>query len=309
MSVEERIDPTWIVDHYKRLRAASRIPLDVSLEVVTLTNTGHGLGDTMMLTDLPRVAAVHGQVASVFSQSKHFRPLMAFNPHFADRVYPFWAAADRLCGVFDLGNGHTIQRIRRAFGYPVEDKPAGCLVVPAGERFPRRFVLHFEPGQHAHAQRTSIHPHARRIYPKTLEAIAQFVHDHPEYEFFEIGSSKSSLPGVHDATGLGLASSIELIASSQYFVGIISGPLHVAAALGLRLITIVNFPEPASIVLPTLKDTGQVESEWLYPQAVVLHQEGEGGTTYELSTRSLERAVAGELYPYWSDDYLVLIHT
>ncbi len=145
--------------------------------------------------------------------------------------------------------------------------------------------------------------------PETLGAIQRFVHAHPEYEFFEIGTRRSGLDGLADATGLALPETIALMASCGYFIGIISGPLHVAAALGLRLITIINFPDPRCVVLPTLKDVGVIESEWLYPQSVVLHQEGVGGTVSAFGVDSLDAAVAGELYPYWSDAYLPLIHT
>jgi len=304
-----RIAPDSIVDHYQRLERGPKPRLDVPLEIVTLTNTGHSLGDTVVLTDLPRAAAARGQTASVFSQSAHFTTLMSFNPHFEERVFPFWAAADRLIAVFDLGNGHTFQRLRRAFGYAVDDKPAGCLVVPAQPGTERRFVIHLEPGRHADWQREQVHARARQVYPETLAAIQRFVSAHPEYEFFEIGGKRSPLEGVADATGRPLAETIDLMASCGYFLGIISGPLHLAAALGLRLITIINFPEPQQVVLPTLKDAGVIESEWLYPQSVILHQEGAGGTVSAFGRDSLEEAVAGELYPYWSDEYLSLIHT
>jgi hypothetical protein len=305
----KRVQPDSIVDHYLNLERSPKPRLDIPLELVTLTNTGHGLGDTVVLTDLPRAAAARGEVASVFSQSPHFAALMKFNPHFEERVFPFWAAADRLVAVFDLGNGHTVQRLRRAFGYDVDDKPSGCLVLPPQMRGDRRFAVHFEAGRHAEWQREQVHSRARQVYPESLAAIQRFVRAHPEYEFFEVGRTRAGLDGVADATGLALPDTMALMASCGYFIGIISGPLHVAAALGLRLITIVNFPEPRTVVLPTLKDVGVIESEWLYPQSVILHQEGAGGTVAAFGLDSLEAAVAGEVYPYWSDDYLPLIHT
>jgi hypothetical protein len=84
--------------------------------------------------------------------------------------------------------------------------------------------------------------------------------------------------------------------------------MHLAAALGLKIVGIINFPDPARIFLPVLKDINLVESSWLYPQSVLLHQDGEGELVARFSLLNLERAIAGELYPYWSDRYLPLIH-
>jgi hypothetical protein len=309
MTRAQPIDPQWIVDYYRELTAPPKLRLEAPLELVTLTNTGHGLGDTVILSDLPRAAAHAGAVASVYSQSPYFPVLMSLNPHFEERILPFWAAADRLCAVFDLGNGHIIQRLRRAFGYAPDPTPAGCLSPPNASPGPKRAVFHFEPGYHAVWQRRHVHPRAREVYAEHLADVQRFVLGRPDWEFFEVGSTSSGLKKVVDATGRPLEQTIALMASCRYFVGVISGPLHVAAALGLRVVAIVNFPPPAQIVLPTLKDLGRIESEWLYPQSVILHQEGSGGTTYRFSLQNLERAFAGELYPYWSDRYLGLIET
>jgi hypothetical protein len=85
------------------------------------------------------------------------------------------------------------------------------------------------------------------------------------------------------------------------------GPLHVAAALNVNIICITNFPPAEMICLPALKDIDQVESEWFYPQSVILHQDGEGPFVKQLSLENLQRALDGDLYPYWSDRYLPLI--
>ena len=98
------------------------------------------------------------------------------------------------------------------------------------------------------------------------------------------------------------------MASCEYFIGIISGPLHLAIALGLKVVNIINFPDPTRIYLPVLKDIPQVESEWFYPQSVLLHEDGEGEMVVRFGLANLERAINGELYPYWSDRYLELIN-
>ncbi len=281
--------------------------LSEPLAHVTLTNTGHGLGDTVILTDLPRAAKQVELSASIFSQARYFRTLMSFNPYFEDSVLPFWVSAEQICLNFQVGNGHIIQRLRRAFGFPVDYKPMGCLVVQDAKTVPGRVILHFEPGQHVRWQREHVYPRAREIYPENMQVIQRFVQTQPALEFIEIGDTFSGLRNVQNNCGLALKDTIRLLASAEYFIGIISGPLHLAAALGLKIVNIINFPEPNRIFLPTLKDIEQVEAEWFYPQSVLLHQDGEGGTVHGFSSVNLERAISGELYPYWSDRYLRLV--
>ena len=296
-----------IIDFYRREPTLTKAKLSEPLAHVTLTNTGHGLGDTVILTDLPRAAKQAESSASVFSQAQYFRTLMSFNPYFEDSVLPFWVSAEQICLNFEVGNGHIIQRLRRAFGFSVDHKPMGCLVVEDVETVQGRVVLHFGPGPHVRWQREHVHPRAREIYPENMQEIQRFVQTQPALEFIEIGDTFSGLRNVQNYCGLKLKETIRLLASAEYFIGIISGPLHLSAALGLKIINVINFPAPNRIFLPTLKDIGQVESEWFYPQSVLLHQDGEGGTVYGFSSVSLERAISGELYPYWSDRYLSLV--
>ena len=86
-----------------------------------------------------------------------------------------------------------------------------------------------------------------------------------------------------------------------------SGPMHLAAALNIKLVCITNFPPPELICLPTLKDIDQVESEWFYPQSVILHEDGDGTFVKQVSAENLQRTLDGYLYPYWSNRYLPLI--
>src|SRR5437870_1947188 len=87
-----------------------------------------------------------------------------------------------------------------------------------------------------------------------------------------------------------------------------SGPMHIAAALNLKLVVIVNFPPAHKICLPTLVDIDQIEAEWFYPQSVILHQDTDSKFVKLVSAENLKRAIDGELYPYWSSRYLDLIY-
>ena len=145
------------------------------------------------------------------------------------------------------------------------------------------------------------------LSPAGKAAIQGLIAERREFEFVEIGKQPCGIDGVVDGTGLSLAETIRLLSSAEYFIGIMSGPIHLAAALDIKLICVTNFPPPELICLPCLKDIDQVESEWFYPQSVILHQDDDGKFVKRLTTENLHRALDGDIYPYWSDRYLELI--
>jgi hypothetical protein len=267
------------------------------------TNDQHGLGDTIILTNAAARSNVH-----VFSYSTHVPSIAEYCPQItAEKQSPalgVWPVYSR----HDIGNGHLIQRFSRLFGLSVEDKPCGKLT----RRLPQisnRVILHFEPGHHVADQRLNIHARARMLYPEHKRTIEEFIRARPDLDFIQIGSVRSPrIDGADDQTGLALADSLKIIESAAWFLGIISGPMHAATAFGARCIVIVNFPPADRIFLPTLKVTGQVEEEWFYPQHVHLHQDGSGPLVPRFSGDTLRAAFAGEVYPFWSDKYLGMIH-
>ena len=303
-----RLDKQDIVQFYKGCEKRPRSRLPRTLSGFTLTNTALGLGDTLILTDLPRHSTVHQRPETIYSASRHFNTLVDFNPYFSAKITPFWVAADRLAFCYDLGNGHIIQRLQRAFGFEPDLQPRGCIVAQGEADRSADVILHFEAGRHVEWQRANIHPRAREIYPESRTSLQNFIRSQPSLRFAEVGNRFSGLEGVHDWTGISVDETVRRMANAKYFIGIMSGPLHIAAALNLRLIAIINFPHPQQICQPTLVDFGLVESEWFYPQSVLLHQDGEAKFIKKLSSDNLKRAFNGEIYPYWSTAYLDLIH-
>lgn len=303
-----KIDESRILKFYRQVPAQEKLELPCPVNRITLTNKNPGLGDTVIITHLQRIATAHGQREYIYSGSRFFAPLMEFNPYYEAGLTPFMAVADVLNATYSLGNGHFIQRLQRAYGFEPELLPRGCIEVPGAETVSGRVVFHFEPGNTIEWQRNLFHPRPREVYPENMEILQQFVNGHPEMEFYEVGLRWSGLRGVGNWTNLPLDESIRNMATCEYFIGIISGPLHLAIALGLKAVTIINFPDPTRIYMPVLKDIAQVESEWFYPQSVLLHEDGEGEMVPRFGLLNLERAINGELYPYWSDRYLSLIN-
>lgn len=297
-----------IVAHYRSVTALRLKPLRPVVTSDVLSTTCQGLGDTMMLTDLPAAAAKQAKHWQSFSSSRHFLPLMSFNPYYQDvKDKAYLMNAPDLVRQYDCGNGHYLQRLRRVFGLKIEDRPSGFLYWH-GQRNRVRVILHFDPGVHVQWQRKVLHKRARMIYTETREALKAFVASRPTWSFVEVGDNPLRIEGTEyrgTDTTVGL---VNLIASGEWFIGVMSGPMHVATALGLKCVVIVNFPKAEKIFLPTLAVTGQVEEEWMYPQNVHLHQEGDGPLVKRATADNLNRAFDGELYPYWSDKYLPLIH-
>jgi len=303
-AVGPRSDRDIIIDFYRKARKVPKKRLP-DFTQHTLINTPAGLGDTVLLTSIPWLAHRQGKERFIHHDSPSFEALMAFNPHYQPmRPDAPTIAADVLQSDYDMGAGHFIQRLQRAVGLYPERKPKGFLNI---EHRPvkNRFVFHFEPGRHAQWQAQFVHPKARQIYPDTREILQRYVNAHRDFEFFEVGRAAATLENV-ELLNLPLDETIKFLATCDYFVGIISGPMHLATALGVRCVVIVNFPEAERIVLPTLVDIDQVESEWFYPQNVLLHQDGEGPQVKRFSQASLERALGGDVYPYWTDSYLNL---
>ena len=297
---------------YWRDKEGLTLPTPRIVPGTVLTSVAMGLGDTLMLTDLPKAAVAAGQTWTSKSNSSHFLPLMAYNPSWtdpplADQVY--FANAPCLIRYRDCGNGHYLQRIRRAFGLSVADVPKP-YVGWTGLRKPNRVILHFDPGPHAQWQRQHVHPRARSLYPTTKLELEKFISVNKHLEFLIVGSidAVNAIKGASFAPTNTLRELVDLVGSGGWFIGIMSGPLHLAKALGLKTIAVVNFPSVEQIVLPTLKQTHQVESEWFYPDNVHLHQEGASPLVPLATCQSLNEAFDGKVFPFWKTEHCSLIH-
>lgn len=293
---ERRLTVDDVLGFFDALPATKKpkLPHRLEPEAWTLTNTPTGIGDSVMLTDIERAAYMANRHATSWLCTTHFRELQNFNPHHRMVQVPNWASLSAYQGAFDLGPGHNFQRARRLFGLPVDPRPSGCLIVPGAEKR-NRVSLHFEAGAHAHNQKC-YHPRPRVIYPENLAIIRRFIRSHPELDFFEVGGEV--LGDTVPSLKCGLTDTIKAMAECVLHIGIISGPYHVANALGVPTICIINFPSPWELMLPCVKNIDIVESEWLYPQSHILHQDHDSIHWPKFSLYNLEAAHNRETYPY-----------
>lgn len=265
---------------------------------VTLSSVCMGLGDSMMLTDIPKACAEQGRFIPTFSASPHFRPLMKFNPFWKEHQdNAFMVNAPDLIRQYDCGNGHYLQRLRRAFGLQVEDIPKGFLTQKP-DKVDNLVILHFEAGVHARWQRAFIHPRARTLYDESKIELEKFILQNSHWKFVQVGNNQIPIRGAYSVECRTTEQLVNYTATATRFIGIVSGPMHVATALGLQCVVCLNFPEPDKIYLPTLVPNNQIENEWLYIQNVHLSQEGSGGLIEQFNCRNLYRAFNNELYPF-----------
>jgi hypothetical protein len=283
-------------------RRAMRPPLLLSVPF-TLTNSAGGLGDSVILTDF-----IHRTKGTwpVWSHSSAFHELRTFLPYPHVSLTPFHLNAPAAIDEYESGNGHFIQRIQRIFGLVVDPLPKGYLDFSAKKQ--KHITLHFSPGRHADMQRRTIHARARVLYPETTAVLERFIAE-SDYIFYILGDSPN-ITGAENIPHPSITQMVHLIASASYHIGIMSGPLHIAAALNIPTMAIINFPAAEKIYLPTLKPMGQVEEEWFYPQNVHLHQEPSTNPLVpQITLKTLCKAIDGYIYPFWRKEHLNLIYT
>lgn len=291
-----RLTPDDVISFYESRPGTKKKPLPKRLEPEewTLTNTPTGLGDSVMLTDVERAAALAGRKATSWLGTPPFRELQNHNPYHRMAQVPHWVSLSAYQGAFDLGPGHNFQRVRRLFGLPVDPTPSGCLVVPGAKRS-SKVSIHLSAGAHS-ASQTVYHPKPRQVYPENLDVLRKFIRSHPELSFFEVGGHVlgDCIPSFRGS----LTESIREMANCCLHIGIISGPYHVATALGIPTICIINFPAPWELMLPTVQNIDVVEAEWLYPQSHILHQDHDSLHWPKFSEYTLQAAYNRETYPY-----------
>lgn len=279
---------------------------------ITWTNTPGGLGDILMLTAVTELMGnPTGQ--PIWSHSDLFHQV--FQHCKSHRMHGHATAVrlaiDALNSQYNLGAGHFLQRLAGVVQAATDPtgqllgktdlllSPRPLLTEPKKIKREMLVALHFNAGNHAAWQRQHIHPRARQVYPENLNVIQEFIHAHKDYTFVALCPISNMLAGVvKTPIQPSISYTLDMLWKAKHFIGIVSGPMHLAAACKVPATIILNFPEAQSIVLPTLVNTGIVESEWLYPQNVHLHQDSHSNFCPRFCRDSLELAFERQLYHY-----------
>jgi predicted nucleic acid-binding protein len=306
--VDKKDVSDFIVDFYKNREVLDKEKLKSPIKY--LVNPNIGLGDSLSISSIPKLAFEQGKSVFVYSPSPHFKTLKSLNPYYKqlDGIAVQFARADILQGYFDCGPGHLFQRLQRACGLIPQIKPQGVIVLPKPiSQIKNKIVLHLSVGECAELQKRTVHPRARELYPEHRATLQRFVlENQSNYEFVEVGTEFSGLYGVNNKCGLKLLNSIEEVASAEFFIGMDSGVMHIAAALNIKSIILTNFPNPEEFILPILKDTDIVNLDWMFPFNVHFSMDSDGPLVKFFTYENLIKAINGEVYPFWSDEFLKL---
>jgi hypothetical protein len=311
-----------IVDFYKNNEELlntqkEKVPDGVALFVpdnCAFINSNTGLGDILSVFHLPKFFKEHGFNSCIHSPNTEYFDLLSKYNKDVELLDEDLACirVENFQSFFNFGSGHFFQRIQKACGFEIDIKPKPDLSFDTGPRDEGRklkVAINFEPGACVAEQKAKIHPRARELYPEHKDTIQKFINDKTnEYEFVEIGRVSCEFENVESKCGLPIDKSLEEMASCDYFLGMHSGVMHLAAALNVKSIIILNFPPANQIYLPCLRDYNLPDIDWLYPQNVHLHEDDEGELVKQLSYDNLERAFQGEIYPHWSEKYLELVN-
>jgi hypothetical protein len=294
-----------IIDFYKDKK--SHIKKQLPHELTAVANSNSGIGDCLSVSHLPKVASEQNKKVYIYSPSPHFETFKKFNPFYEYKDTNF-ARAEFIQGYYSAGNGHFFQRLQRACGLIPDLKPQATIITDSNT-IKNKIILHFNVGIHAEVQKRTVHPRAREFYPEHKESMQKWILDNQNnYQFIEVGTEFSELQGVENRVGLSLENTILEMATGEYYIGLHSGIMHIAAALNLKSIVIINFPKANELYLPALKDVDIPDLSWLYPQNIHLHEDDEGDLVPKFSYDNINRAINGEIYPFFSTKFLDLIN-
>lgn len=187
---------------------------------------------------------------------------------------------------YNWGGGHCTQRIQRALGLPISVRP--CPILKKDKKPFKGYVF----------VHLTTDTDWKRNTPNSLDLD---VHN-TVFEFFKINKH---LTPYYFKNDLPLSLLFTIMSKCEYFLGIDSGPMHLASGLGLKSIIVIN-NVGNNIYLPRIKECDIPNSEWLYPQNVHLNTKGENQLVPSFSLENLSKAFEGEIYPYFSDEYLPL---
>jgi hypothetical protein len=273
---------------------------NLNLNLITLNI---GLGDATIMTSLTNQTVKN---LNIFSTNRHWETLCKFNKKLNNTNDVSSYIRTEMLEFIDLGNGHLSQRLQRALGLNVELIPKPYLDIENNFK-KNKIALHFSTGPSAFDLLEKGYKEPRQLQESTKREIENFINS-TDYEFVEFGGKRVfENERVKDFTRFSIEDSIKELSECEYFIGLNSGFMSLAAAMSIKSIIIVNVPEVHNLYLPVIQDYWEEDMNWLYPQNVHLHQNGENELVKSATEINIKRAINGELYPFWENKFLDLI--
>lgn len=291
------------------------LPLETyASSIDNVFNPVNGFGDTIIMTQIPKQAELSGKVITISAsnENKYFDEFVKYNDYYNPKLIN--ANEVRSLDVSDIakyncGAGNVIQRIQKALGIQVQKKPSPYIKYNQLVKIKNSIVFHLQTGNrywHSNVMKRPV----GKIIDKNFNVLKTFINNN-NYYYSEVCQNKPELLNFDNVNKICNKSIDELIkemSKHEYFIGVNSGIMHLAVALGLKCIVISNFPNIDEFYLPKLLYTSKdFELEWCYPQNIHLYQDGENELTKRFNVLNIEKAINGEVYPYWNDDFLDIV--
>jgi hypothetical protein len=264
------------------------------------TNESWNLGDTLLLSLILPKAYKYQREMYIFSYSSNFQPLMTFNEYFHDVPDNDLSHYNNLMNLekFDYGGGHWLQIQCRAMAFDIDIKPKPYLNYKC-EQIPNTILINLEGITYNHLTKI------------VVPIIQRFVDDNKNNYHFVETFERQNIPYLRDVEyfQLPITEMIKKLATFEYFIGLNSGLMHIAAALDVKGIIITDGPQVDRFYLPkpNCNNTDYRHMDYLFPQNVHLHPYYENELVKRLTLKNLSKAINGEIYPYWSDDFLDIV--
>jgi len=295
-------------------KKSSRPEIDLSYlqnnNDLSLSTFNQGLGDAIVLTCLSE----NEKNFHIYSPNKHWQTLIKFNEKLKSIPIDKKFIRTELLEFFNIGNGHLHQRLQRSFGLNVDLIPKGNLTpTKILKKDNKKIAICFSTGPSGLDLLNNGFQNPRRLDVSAKIELSDFIKN-SSYKFIEIGSERMfNFDNVENLTNLSVEDSINELNSCEYFMGLNSGFMSVAAALSVKSIIFINVPRVQDAYLPVIKDIYDESSrrgqdvQWLFPQNVFLHQHGSNELVPVVTRDNIQKAIDGEVYPYWKTDYLDLV--
>lgn len=300
-----------IISYYKdkiseKVALKEFAPSNITINAVTYNP---GIGDTTIINNLLFKDQNTRSHINIFAPSNHYQTILNYNEFKNSNIFNQNMPTFRteVLEDYNLGSGHIIQKMRKFFGLEVLKKPKSFLQTGL-LKTKNKIGIHLTTGFSAF-ELSRLNTNPRQIYKNNIEILQDFINKNSQYEFVEFGGESIGLQNCKDFTGKSLAVSIEELSTCEYFIGLNSGFMNLAACFDIKSIIIVNIPITSrDIILPVLKDIRIPDMNWLYPQNVHLHQDDETEMVPAFNYKNIQKALNGDVYPFWSEEYLDLIY-
>jgi hypothetical protein len=288
------------------------------------------LGESIMLSSIPEKANKENKEVFLNKDGNFFLDIVLKNNTYHINKKEQFETIHHLVENFNCGNGNILQQIYRILGLEIDIKPKGNLYINK-EKKKNLIGIHIDG-----ISAGRFYPRGRSIYEENIKILQEFINDNSQYSFIQFGQGQNKredlipsgisevikndksglLENVEDYLNKSLEDTFNKMAECEYFICLNSGFYHAAIALDIKTICIINLPVIEECYLPILVNEMlpcsppylKWDKNWLYPQAVHLHQDGENQLVKQFNYLNLKKALHGDIYPFWSDKYLSLIH-